>query len=237
MSIKFYDSSAWKRMRSSVLLAAEYKDQLELRAGRNINADTVHHIFPRDKYPQYELCRWNLIAISNETHEALHNRITGGLSPLGFELLLETAEKNNIPLSKVILVIGLPGTGKTTFVKKHLGGGLAYDLDYIAGAFRLSKPHEENNEPAKRLANSMAVAFAENAKRFAGVVYVIRTAPTIEEFTNIMPDAVVICNRAFSISYRKDYKRLDGKKEKEYLQRIQEVREYCEANNIEVMEK
>lgn len=234
---KFYNTAAWQNLRASVLRSAEYKDQLELRAGRNINADTVHHIFPRDKYPQYELCRWNLIAISNETHEALHNRLSGGLSPLGFELLLETAEKNNIPLTKVILVIGMPGTGKTTFVKQHLGGGLVYDLDYIAGAFRLKQPHEENNDPARRLANSMAIAFAENAKRFSGIVYIIRTAPTIEEFSNIMPDTVVICNREYNIAYRNDYKRLDSKREKEYLERIQEIREYCLANNIEVMEK
>lgn len=237
MDKKFYNSAAWQNLRASVLRSAEYKDQLEIRAGRNVNADTVHHIFPLDKYPQYGLCRWNLIAINNLTHEALHNRRSGGLSSMGFELLLETAEKNDIPLSKVILVIGLPGTGKTTFVKQHLGGGLAYDMDYIAGAFRLKQAHEELNDPARRLANSMAIAFAQNAKRYSGVVYIIRTAPTIEEFVNITPDTVVICNRAFSIAHRKDYKRLDSKKETEYLERIQELREYCQANDIEVVEK
>ena len=41
------------------------------------------------------------------------------------------------------LVIGLPGTGKTTYVKEHRGNALVYDLDYIKAADKVLKkiPH------------------------------------------------------------------------------------------------
>lgn len=151
--------------------------------------------------------------------------------------MLETAEKNNIPLSKLILVIGLPGTGKTTWVKQHLKGGLAYDLDFISAAFRLTEPHKERNEPARKMANNMMRSFAQNAKRYAGTVFVIRTAPEIEEFCSINPDIVVIMNKEYAISNRKDYIKLPQALEKEYLTNIGEIREYCRANDIEVLEK
>lgn len=234
---KFYNTKNWETLRNSVLREAGYMDQLELRAGRRVPAETVHHIFPREQYPEYELKRWNVIAISKQTHEALHNRIGGNLSPLGIELMLETAEKNNIPLSKLILVIGLPGTGKTTWVKQHLKGGLAYDLDFISAAFRLTEPHKERNEPARKMANNMMRSFAQNAKRYAGTVFVIRTAPEIEEFCSINPDIVVIMNKEYAISNRKDYIKLPQALEKEYLTNIGEIREYCRANDIEVLEK
>lgn len=233
---KFYNTSAWKHLRALVLREAEYKDQLELRTGRNVPADMVHHIFPRDKYPEYELERWNCIAVSNETHELLHIRSSNNLSPLGWELLFETAEKQNIPLSRLFLVIGLPGSGKTTWAKQHLRNGLAYDADYLAAAFRLTRPHEDTSASARKIANSMAISFAQNARRFCGLVYVIRTAPTIEEFQEIAPDTVVICNRAFNISARKDYSKISKERADEMRQNIEEIRSFCKDNDIEVIE-
>lgn len=232
----FYSSAKWRELRKSVLAAAGYKDQMEARSGRTVPADTVHHIFPREKYPEYETKRWNLIAISNETHELLHNRATGALSPLGWGLLEETAEKYNIPISRLTLVIGAPGSGKTTFVKQVMGNALVYDMDHIAGAFRLKGAHEEYNEPARKMAQSMAKAFVANAQRYAGVIYIIRTAPTLEEFFDIRPDCVVICNHSYSIVKRKDYKRLSQAREEEIASRISEIREYCRANEVELVE-
>lgn len=234
--IDFYHSAKWLKLRQSVLAAAGYKDQLEERAGRTIPADTVHHIFPREKYPQYELKRWNLIAISNDTHELLHNRATGALSPLGWGLLEETAEKYGVPISRLTLVIGMPGSGKTTFVKRVMGNALVYDLDYIAGAFRLKQAHEERNEAARKMANSMVHAFAVNAHKYAGIVYIIRTAPTMEEFFDIRPDSVVICNRSYSIIGRKDYRKISQATETDYKERIEEIRDYCRENDVELIE-
>ena len=109
----------------------------------------------------------------------------------------------------------MPGSGKTTYVKQHLRNGLAFDLDHLSAAFRLSKPHEDTSASARKMAASMVIPFARNARRFAGLVYLIRTAPTIDEFQEISPDAVIICNHRFNISKRKDYQKVSKAREEE----------------------
>ena len=96
----------------------------------------------------------------------------------------------------VTLVIGLPGSGKTTWVRTHLGDGLAYDLDRIAEAFCLRRDGEGGSPAARRLANTLALGFAQLAPRYAADVYVIRTAPGVEELRRLKPERVVVCARA-----------------------------------------
>lgn len=93
----------------------------------------------------------------------------------------------------VTLVIGLPGTGKTSFVKKHLGDGLCYDLDAIASAFRLREAQAERHEGSRELANALLADFISEATMYAEDVFVIRTAPGMDEFHMIAPDRVVYC--------------------------------------------
>ena len=91
-----------------------------------------------------------------------------------------------------ILVIGLPRSGKTTYVQNMPGKWLAYDLDYLAAAFRLREPHAERDGSARRMANDLLYGFIDNAERYTENVFIIRAAPSTEELLAIMPDVLVV---------------------------------------------
>ena len=94
----------------------------------------------------------------------------------------------------VTLVMGAPGTGKSTWARERLGvGGMAYDLDAIAGAFRLRGPHEEYHGEARRMANDLLDGWLRAVVEYADDVYVLRTAPTRQELERIQPDRAVVC--------------------------------------------
>ena len=94
----------------------------------------------------------------------------------------------------VTLVMGAPGTGKSTWVRERLGdNGLAYDLDAIAGAFRLRGPHEEYCPAARVMADDLLPGWLRAVAEYADDVYVIRTAPTWQELEGIQPDRAVVC--------------------------------------------
>lgn len=59
-------------------------------------ATTVHHIFPRDEFPQYEMEAWNLISLTTEMHNKLHDRTTNQLTAEGIALLKRTASRYNV---------------------------------------------------------------------------------------------------------------------------------------------
>ena len=48
-----------------------------------VEATTAHHVWPVEQYPEYQWCEWNLIALSNEEHNAMHDRDTGELTEKG----------------------------------------------------------------------------------------------------------------------------------------------------------
>lgn len=97
----------------------------------------------------------------------------------------------------VTLVCGLPGTGKSTYVKEHLGEGLVYDLDALAGALRACGPHEERHDGARRTADLMLMPFLTVARELSPKVFVIRTAPSLSEVRQIHPAGVVVCTKQF----------------------------------------
>lgn len=231
MKNDFTTTKKWREKRKKILQRDKYLDQVLLRQGIYRNATIVHHILPRDQFPQYAYADWNLTSVTLETHtKLLHNSFTGELTKLGKRLMIETAYKNGVKLKSMILVIGLPESGKTTYVKENLNDGLAYDLDYISAAFRLRRPKEEEHESSRIMANRLLKGFIVEAPKYNSEVFIIRTAPYEKELYDINPDKLVICDGGYR-------KRLDTKYDidiDECLARIKFCEDYCLANNIEV---
>lgn len=90
----------WKKLRVAILKRDNYLDQIALRYGRRVEATIVHHIFPREHFPQYSYCEWNLISLSNKSHNELHDRESHKLTEQGWRLLKRTAAERNIYLSE-----------------------------------------------------------------------------------------------------------------------------------------
>ena len=93
----FYKSTRWKKLRAAVLRRDKYMCQEAKRYGLTVEATTVHHIFPRDKFPQYEWEPWNLISLSAKSHDEMHIRNTRELSIKGNALLYKTAKAMGVP--------------------------------------------------------------------------------------------------------------------------------------------
>lgn len=89
----FYKSARWKRTRERILRRDKYMCQISKRYGKLVQADTVHHIWPRDLFPEYSFEDWNLISLSNAEHNRLHNRDNDDLTEAGKELLRRTARR------------------------------------------------------------------------------------------------------------------------------------------------
>lgn len=85
-----YHSLKWKRKRTHILKHDGYMCQVSKRYGKRIDADTVHHAWPVDDYPEYAWHDWNLISLSNVMHNKMHDRATNKLTALGEELRKRT---------------------------------------------------------------------------------------------------------------------------------------------------
>ena len=95
----FYKSTRWKKLRAAVLRRDGYLCQEAKRYGKRLAASTVHHIFPRDEYPQYQREPWNLVSLSSKAHDEMHDRNTGKLTDKGKRLLYRAAIAQGIPPS------------------------------------------------------------------------------------------------------------------------------------------
>ena len=78
-----YTSPRWRRLRERVLRKAGYRCQWAKRYGRREQATTAHHIWPAVDFPEYAWAEWNLIALSQASHNAMHDRTTGKLTECG----------------------------------------------------------------------------------------------------------------------------------------------------------
>lgn len=96
MKIETYKEPKWVAKRKHILIRDKYLDRYLYRYGKFVNADVVHHIFPKNDFPEYQWEDWNLISLSRKTHDMMHDRTTDELTDVGMELLLWTARRNNI---------------------------------------------------------------------------------------------------------------------------------------------
>lgn len=97
---ELFNSKRWQVLRARILRRDCYMDQLQKRYGKRITASTVHHIFPREWFPEYTFEPWNLISLSVATHNRLHDRDGHYLTAEGLELLERTARAQNIFVSE-----------------------------------------------------------------------------------------------------------------------------------------
>ena len=86
----FYESTRWRKLRKKILQRDKYMCQISKRYGKRVDAVTVHHIYPRSHYPQWQWCSWNLISVSKEAHNRLHDRLTDELTAEGEALKKRT---------------------------------------------------------------------------------------------------------------------------------------------------
>lgn len=85
-------------MREAILRRDGYVCRESARYGKRRQADTVHHIFPRDLFPEYQWEPWNLISLAGDVHDAMHDRVTGELTDRGAELLRRTARRQGLEI-------------------------------------------------------------------------------------------------------------------------------------------
>lgn len=226
----FYKSKKWIEKRKHILFRDKWTDQYKLKQGVTLEANTVHHILPREEYPEYQWCDWNLISVNENTHrKILHQTFTHDLTKAGKLLMQETAYANGVKLTSLTLIIGMPGTGKSTYAKKHLGtNGMAYELDAIASAFRLTVPHkEESHTGSRRLAARLRQGWLQLAPQFCSHLYVVRTCPDIEELTQTNPDKLVVCRKIHAVRpYEFD--------KANYQERIDDAVQWAIANGVPI---
>lgn len=92
----YYKSKRWRIKRESILKRDGYQCQISKRFGKIVEANTVHHIFPRRDFPEFAWENWNLISISAEKHAELHDRESDKLTQKGLDLLRRTARERKI---------------------------------------------------------------------------------------------------------------------------------------------
>lgn len=85
-----YKSKQWKTLRGKILKRDKYICQYYKRFGKRVPATMVHHIYPADAYPEYAFKSWNLISLSNDAHELMHDRQTHKLTQIGMSLQRRT---------------------------------------------------------------------------------------------------------------------------------------------------
>ena len=129
----------------------------------------------------------------------------------------------------VTLIIGFPGTGKTTYAKENCKGCLVYDLDYLKNALTYSDVHSADDEDARKVANSFLMPFVIMGQQRNRDLCIIRMAPKLEELKAIKPDKLVVMLTEYDISNREDFHEVDRDM---YETRITACIKWCDKNGV-----
>lgn len=92
----FYKSRRWEKLRAAVLRRDGYRCQASRRFGKRVEATTVHHVFPREEFPEYQWAPWNLVSLAGDEHDRMHDRVTGALTERGVAWLRRVARREGI---------------------------------------------------------------------------------------------------------------------------------------------
>lgn len=137
----------------------------------------------------------------------------------------------------VTLVMGLPGSGKSTWAKEHLGDGVVWDLDHIMAALLYRDDvHQPVRDEIRSAANSMLESFISAFENVDHPVIVIRTAPKAEELRLINPTKIVYTTTLYNVRDRENYHDLTTEEMTKMAKRYLDTISWSKRNNVEILE-
>lgn len=160
--LKFYHSVAWTQMRKQVLLRDYSTCQ---RCG--LNATLVDHIIPSEDDWSDRLNPDNLQSLCTDCHYYKTRRET------------IKRKKGQTRSMHIHIIAGYPASGKTTYVRNHLGKhDLVYDYDALMSALTGLPMHEHNIDVSDyvQLIFEMIIRKLKSEKTFDNV-WIIMTYP------------------------------------------------------------
>ena len=98
----FYHSPRWLKLRQSVLRRDRYQCQQSKRTKMIPDeAVIVHHVLPREVFPEYQWQPWNLLSLSVNAHNKMHDRETNKLTELGMEWAVRVARRRGLNIEEI----------------------------------------------------------------------------------------------------------------------------------------
>lgn len=103
----FYKSKKWENIRARALKRDGYMCQQSKRYGLARSAEIVHHILPREVFPEYQFSLWNLISLTNKEHDKLHDRASDKLTAEGMRLVRKLARDRGLSIEALEQRLGV----------------------------------------------------------------------------------------------------------------------------------
>lgn len=103
----FYKSKKWENIRARALKRDGYMCQQSKRYGLARSAEMVHHILPREVFPEYQFSLWNLISLTNKEHDKLHDRASDKLTAEGMRLVRKLARDRGLSIEALEQRLGV----------------------------------------------------------------------------------------------------------------------------------